>query len=120
LLATLAVLLHGGALVRHNGIMLGALLEHAALTADLTALCQSGAAKDASLGELPSIPKPTDAQHGCPICSGQCPVFALDAPASPAPVAIAIACHWQAPPLASLAPATHPVCPPARAPPSRV
>ena len=48
----------GGALVRHNGVMLGALLEHAALTADLTALCRSGAATDASqLGELPSIPK---------------------------------------------------------------
>ena len=120
-LATLAVLLHGGAIVRHNGIMLGAHLEHATLTADVAALCQIGAARDASkLGELPSIPKPTDAQHGCPICSGQCPVFALDAPAPTAPVVIVVACHWQAPPLASLAPATHPVCPPARAPPSRV
>lgn len=122
MLAALAVLLHGGALVRHNGVMLGALLEHAALTANLTALCQSGTATDASkLGELPSIPKPTDAQHGCPVCSGQCPVFALDAPVAPAPVALAVACRWQAPPLVSLTPAaTHPVCPPARAPPSRV
>jgi hypothetical protein len=119
--ATLAVLLHGGALVRHHGVMLGALLEHAALTADLTALCHSGAAADASkLGELPPIPKPTDAQHGCPVCSGQCPLFALEAPELPAPVTIAVACHWQAVPPASLAPASHAVCPPARAPPSRV
>jgi hypothetical protein len=120
-LATLAVLVHGGALVRHNGVMLGAHLEHAALTADIGALCQSGAATDASqLGELPSIPKPTDAQHGCPVCSGQCPVFALEAPVAPAPVVLAVACQWQASPRSSLAPATHPVCPPARAPPSRV
>ena len=71
-MAALAVLLHGGALVRHHGIMLGALLEHAALTTDLAAFCHSGAATDASkLGELPSIPRPTDAQHGCPMCSGQ-------------------------------------------------
>lgn len=122
LVATLAVLLHGGALVRHNGAMLGALLEHAALTADLTALCHgSGAAADPSkLGALPSIPKPTDAQHGCPICSGQCPFFAFDAPEPAAPVAIAVACQWQAPPPAFRVPAAHSVCPPARAPPSRV
>ena len=120
-MATLAVLLHGGAIVRHNGIMLGAHLEHAALTADLATPCQIGAATDASkLGDLPSIPKPTDAQHGCPVCSGQCPVFALDAPAPTAPVVIVVACHWQAPPLTSHAPATHSVCPPARAPPSRI
>jgi hypothetical protein len=117
----LAVLLHGGAIVRHNGVMLGALLDHAALTADLAALCQSGAATDAStVGDLPSIPKPTDAQHGCPVCSGQCPLFAFAAPEPAAPVAIAVACQWQAPAPAVLVPASHSVCPPARAPPSRV
>lgn len=121
LVAMLAVLMHGGGLVRHNGVMLGAVLEHAALTSDLAAFCHSGGATDASkLGDLPSMPKPADAQHGCPICSGQCPLFAFDAPEPAAPLAIAVACYWQAPPLASLAPATHPVCPPARAPPSRV
>jgi hypothetical protein len=121
LVAALAVLLHAGALVRHNGIMLGALLEHAALTADLTAFCHSGAAQDSSKpGDLPSIPKPTDAQYGCPVCSGQCAAFAIHAPEPIAPVALVAACHWQAAPPAFLSPASHSVCPPARAPPSRV
>ncbi len=119
-MASLAVLLHGGALVRHNGIMLGALLEHAALTGDLAAICHGDSAADANrVGDLPSIPKPTDAQQGCPICSGQCPLFALDAPEPAASFAIGLARHWQAPPPAPVARATHSVCPPARAPPAR-
>lgn len=119
-MASLAVLLHGGALVRHNGAMLGALLEHAALTADLAAICRGDGATDASrVGDLPPIPKPSDAQQGCPICSGQCPLFALEAPEPVSPFAIGRVCPWQVPPSAFITPAIHSVCPPARAPPGR-
>ena len=80
--AMLGVLLHAGALVRHHGVMLGALLQYDALVSDLAAFCHSGAdGASHSPVDLPSIPKPSDAKNGCPICSGHSPAFAVVAPA---------------------------------------
>jgi|SRR6185436_3889146 len=117
--AMLGVLLHAGALVRHHGVMLGALLQYDALVSDLAAFCHGGAdSASHSPGDLPSIPKPSDAKNGCPICSGHSPAFAVVAPALlelrvPTPAA---AC-WHC--LASSATThNHAVCPPARGPPA--
>ena len=84
ILALLGVLMHAGALVRHNGLMLSALLQYQAIVADLTAVCHgSGAAADS---ELPYLPRPTGAEFGCPICSGLVAAFVLP---SAEPVAFA-------------------------------
>ena len=81
IVALLGVLLHAGALVRHNATMLGATLQHEALLADLGQICHSaGTTSSVPAAELPTIPQPTDAQNGCPICSGLGMAFALAAP----------------------------------------
>lgn len=77
IIALLGVLVHAGALVRHNGMMLSALLQYQAIVADLTAMCLgSGTITDT---ELPYLPKPTGAEFGCPICTGLVAAFALPA-----------------------------------------
>ena len=83
----LGVLLHAYALVRHNTVMLTAHLSHGALLSDLGVLCQPSTMADQSAGmmgtdasELPYIPRPADAQHDCPICSGLAAIAALPAP----------------------------------------
>ena len=77
IIALLGVLLHAGALVRHNGMMLSALLQYQALVADLTAICHgTGTPADT---ELPYLPRPTDAEFGCPVCSGLVAAFVLPA-----------------------------------------
>jgi hypothetical protein len=89
-LAVLGVLLHAGAIARHNAAMAGAALDYRALLAGLTQICHGGSGTgriDAS--ELPYVPPPNDAQSGCPICSGLSPVLALAAP--PAGLALAFA-----------------------------
>lgn len=118
-LALLGVLLHAGAIVRHNAAMTGANFQYQALLTGLAQLCHSATSgKVLAAAELPFVPKPTDAQNGCPICSGLSPAVALAAPELevafvPAPVAIAF--H----PDAQRIPASgHAVCPPARGPPA--
>ena len=116
--AVLGVLLHAGALVRHHGVMLGALLQYEALVADLAAYCHSGADTSRAPADLPSIPKPSDAKSGCPICSGQSPAFA---PPSAAQAGgserVPVATSWRH--VVDAAPANrHAVCPPARGPPA--
>ena len=90
--AMLGVLLHAGALVRHHGVMLGAVLQYHALVSDLAEFCHGADNASRSPADLPSIPKPSDAKNGCPICSGQSPAFAVIAPAPldvPAPTTAA-------------------------------
>lgn len=118
-LALLGVLLHAGAIVRHIAAMTGANLQYQSLLAGLSQLCHSATSgKVLAAAELPFVPKPTDAQNGCPICSGLSPAVALAAPELEvafvsAPVAIAF--HPDAP----RTPASgHAVCPPARGPPA--
>ena len=78
ILAALAVLLHATALVRHNGAM----LQHQALLADLGVICHDGTgAAKLPASDLPGIPKPSDTQSSCPICSGLVAAFALPAAA---------------------------------------
>ena len=118
-LALLGVLLHAGAIVRHNAAMTGANLQYQALVTGLSQLCHSvTSGKVLAAAELPFVPKPTDAQNGCPICSGLSPAVALAAPELevafvPAPVAIAF--HPDAQRTSASA---HAVCPPARGPPA--
>jgi hypothetical protein len=117
--AMLGVLLHAGAVVRHHGVMLGALLEYHALVSNLAEFCHGGADNTSrSPADLPSIPKPSDVKNGCPVCSGQAPAFAIVAPAPfEIPVPAPAATYWHN--LASaFATHHHPVCPPARGPPA--
>lgn len=79
LLAALAVLLHAGAVVRHNASALGVALQHQVLLTDLGVICHDGsAASSLPASDLPRLPKP-DTQSGCPICSGLVAAFALPA-----------------------------------------
>lgn len=118
-LALLGVLLHAGAIARHNAAMTGATLQYQALLTDLAQLCHGSTAGDVlARAELPYVPKPTDAQNGCPICSGLSPAVALAAPELevafvPAPVMIAFHPDARCTPDSG-----HPVCPPARGPPA--
>lgn len=116
IVALLAVLVHAGALVRHNGMMLGALLQYQGLVADLTAMCH-GAGTPAN-AELPYLPRPTGAEFGCPICSGVVAAFAL-APADAAEVARpSPGAHRPAPQLTASASHDRLGLPPARGPPA--
>lgn len=86
MLAVLGVLLHAGALVRHNGVMLGAALKADSLLADLAVICHGTGAQDLSkTAGLPEAP-PSEPQSSCPLCSGLTPAFAL---VSPLPTQIA-------------------------------
>ena len=81
IVALLGVLLHAGAIVRHNAAMLGAQLEHQALLAGLSRICHGmGAAGESQPVDLPAIPAPTERPNGCPICSGMASAFALAGP----------------------------------------
>ncbi|MGE3066347.1 MAG: DUF2946 family protein [Hyphomicrobiaceae bacterium] len=85
MLAVLGVLLHAGALVRHNATMLGATAQANALLADLAVICHGTGTQDlAKTASLPDAP-PADPQSSCPLCSGLTPAFAL---ASPLPTPI--------------------------------
>ena len=95
-LALLGVLLHAGAIVRHNAAMTGATFQYQALLTGLAQLCHGSTTGDVlAAAELPYVPKPTDAQNGCPICSGLSPAVALVPPRAcksfsfRAPVAVA-------------------------------
>ena len=119
ILAVLGVLVHAGALVRHNGVMAGATFQYQALLTGLAQLCHSGTTGATLAGDdLPYVPKPTDAQNGCPVCSGLSPAVALIAPELPSvlvPASVAVAFHDDAQFVACWG---HAVCPPARGPPS--
>jgi hypothetical protein len=121
MVALLGVLLHAGAVVRHHGLMLGLTFQHQALVSDLAQICHGALdVADASTADLPTIPRPSDAQHGCPLCSGLGAAFALLAPkltavALPEPVVPAF--HS----FEVLVPSSlHAVHPPARGPPAFV
>lgn len=119
IVALLGVLLHAGAIVRHNGVMVAATFQYHALVADLAQICHGAVTgADAPAADLPAIPKPSDAQTGCPICSGFGAAFALLAPA-PAVVVlrapIAPAFHFREVLVLSTPHAAHP---PARGPPA--
>lgn len=77
-LVVLGVLLHAAALVRHNAVMLDAHGLRASLIADLAAICHPSGSNSIDPASLPDVPVPTDAQNGCPVCSGL--VFALALP----------------------------------------
>jgi hypothetical protein len=115
-LALFGVLLHAGASVRHQSVMLDAQRQHQALVADLHALCNPGGG--VGTADLPYVPRPTDAQAGCPICSGLVAAIALATPefalvlasadeAPDLPVVVAAVSQW---------PRVHP---PARGPPAQ-
>ena len=84
----LGVLLHAHAIVRHNGVMLDAHLQRATLIADLLVICHPSGAGAIDAASLPDIPRPSDAQNNCPICSGLGTAWALPAP-NPVPTTIA-------------------------------
>lgn len=76
----LGVLLHAHAIVRHNGTMLDAHLQRASLIADLVLICHPSGTGTVDIASLPDVPRPTDAQNNCPVCSGLGPVAALPPP----------------------------------------
>lgn len=119
ILALLGVLVHAGALVRHNAVMAGATFQYQALLTGLAQLCHSGTTGETlAANDLPYVPKPTDAQNGCPVCSGLSPAVALVAPellVSLVPASVAVAFHGDAQVVACWG---HAVCPPARGPPA--
>jgi hypothetical protein len=120
MMAVFGVLLHAVAVVRHHGLMLGTHLQYQALVSDLSAICHGGQSKAGEApAELPYVPKPLDAQNGCPICSGQVPAFAVvsfDLVELPAPGSVLVS--WDEPRFA--APSHLDLTwPPARGPPSR-
>lgn len=119
ILALMGVLLHAGAIVRHSAAMTGATFQYQALLSGLTQICHgsgTGGVIDAS--DLPYLPRPSDAQNGCPICSGLNSAVALAVPQAepvavplPATIVFQVATHC--------APDSgHAVCPPARGPPA--
>jgi len=118
-LAMLGVLWHAGAIARHNAAMTGAAFQHQALLTGLSQLCRGSMTADVlAAAELPYVPKPSDVQHDCPICSGLSPAVALAAPELPSivlapPVAIAFHADTRCIPESG-----HAVCPPARGPPA--
>jgi hypothetical protein len=78
MIAVFGVLLHAVAVVRHHGLMLGVHLQYQALVSDLSGICHGGRSIVAETSaDLPYVPKPSDAQNGCPICSGQAPAYTV-------------------------------------------
>ncbi|KAB2919799.1 MAG: hypothetical protein F9K29_04210 [Hyphomicrobiaceae bacterium] len=117
-LAVLGVLLHAGALVHHSAAMLGAALQHSALLSDLALSCHGRGGEAFEVVDLPWIPKPSDAQNGCPICSGLVSAVALASPWAAeiaAPLATA-AGHFTT--IGSIADLLREALPPARGPPA--
>jgi hypothetical protein len=117
LVAVLGVLVHAGALVRHHGIMLGTHLLEQALAGD-TSFCRGDADAGSHAG-FPGLPKPSDAQSGCPACTGQAPTCAVTATPDHlmVPLRFAVMARWCEP--ERLNPALrHAVCPPPRGPPA--
>lgn len=76
----LGVLMHAHAIVRHNGVMLDAHLQRASLIADLVLICHPSGTGTMDPASLPDVPRPTDAQNDCPICSGFAHAVALPPP----------------------------------------
>jgi hypothetical protein len=118
LITLLGVLLHAGALVRHHGIMLGTHLLEQALTSD-SSFCRGDPGGGSPAG-FPGLPKPTDTQSGCPVCTGQAPTCAVTA-AEHLIVAVrfAVMARWSEPERVNPA-LRHAVCPPPRGPPASV
>jgi hypothetical protein len=103
--------MHAGALVRHHGVVLGAHLLEQAL-ASHPSFCRGDGASSADL------PRPSDAQSGCPVCAGQAPAFALVVSAYPTvPLRFAVMARWCEPERSNPA-LRHAVCPPPRGPPA--
>ncbi len=80
LVVLLGVLMHAHAVVRHNGVMLDAHLQRASLIADLLVICHPSGTSTVDTASLPDVPRPTDAQNNCPLCSGLGPAIALPSP----------------------------------------
>jgi hypothetical protein len=114
----LGMLLHAHALVRHNGVMLDAHLQRATLIADLLVICHPSGTGTIDAANLPDIPRPTDAQYNCPICSHLGTVVALPAH-SPVPTSMAFHSVARSPlPAARGTELLRTFIPPARGPPS--
>jgi hypothetical protein len=73
----LGVLLHAHAVVRHNGVMLDAHLQRVELIKDLLLICHPSGTGTVDTASLPDVPRPTDAQNNCPLCSGLGPAIVL-------------------------------------------
>lgn len=77
LFAVISMLVHAAAIVRHHAVMVRADLQYHSLLADLGHMCGPGAQSQSD--DAPSIPRPSSAEFGCPVCAGLVPLFALDA-----------------------------------------
>lgn len=119
ILALLGVLLHAGAIVRHNAVMAGATWQYHALLTDLLQICHGDAnGGPLAASELPFVPKPSDAQNGCPLCSGLGTAVALPAPEFVVALRPAGTHVVAYPDEQAAAKPGHAVCPPARGPPA--
>jgi len=119
-IAVFSVLLHVGALVRHNGAALANSFGDS-LAASLLVICHGSA--DAGFGSLQGsglTPVPLDTRSSCPICSGQVSAFALAAPAPPEITATIATIFERQFRQRLLTVQRSAVCPPARGPPTVV
>lgn len=73
LFAALSMLLHAAAIIRHHTVMVRAEIQYQDLAHSFSHMCLPGATQD----EAPTIPRPTNAEFGCPICAGVAPLFVL-------------------------------------------
>jgi hypothetical protein len=76
----LGVMLHAHAIVRHNSVMLDAHFHRTTLITDLLSICHPSGTGTVDAASLPDVPRPTDAQNDCPLCSGLAPAVALPPP----------------------------------------
>ena len=120
LIAVFGVLLHAGALVRHNGSMLAPALAHDQLAADLLVICHGGVkGVSTSSSDKPSNQGPSDVGGNCPICTGHAPAFVLAAPEQLGVVAPAMTGFELSVLCRILSVQRSAVCPPARGPPEQ-
>ena len=117
ILAVFGVLLHAGAIVRHNAAMADASFQHQALVDSLTQICHGAGPGSVNPADLPYVPPPNDTQNGCPICSGLGSPVALCSPPAVAALVLAPATETFSPHAHRVPTAAHAVCPPARGPP---
>ena len=116
ILAAIAVLVHAAALVRHNGVMLGALLKAPELSADLAQICHGAALADAT-ASVPAPSTPGDVERECPICSGLGPAFIDLARATAGALLLRAEAAPAHPRSEDIVRAAIAPCPPARGPP---
>jgi hypothetical protein len=94
-------------------------LQYGTLLADLAQICHGGAT-GTTPAELPYVPQPSDAEYGCPLCSGFATAVALLEPALGVELRVAASTAVAHPDGEAEPDPGHALHPPARGPPAFV